>query len=269
MKQHLPASSQYGGRAVCLLQSCGHSAVRHVSDSQRGLRVSPCQHPGNGFVPMQLHGLRPGSGQTMQLSHIPPCCRDFARFRGPPAECNPSDSLQFVLEPGVTECSAAPQPRQRAEHAQRAQTSNQAGAAGETAGASAGVGLEQAGHGASLRKGSSAQDASSGNTTGSVPALENIVVRKRTRWALGMGSGTQREKEAAVHGAWQRVYWSGHSAWSGAACCTACLHSAQPASSKITADNVPARHMRRALAGKRSLAGHVVCMFQHRAWYWR
>ena len=91
----------------------------------------------------------------------------------------------------MTECSAAAQPRQKLEHAQRAQTSNQAGAAGETAGAPAGVGLEQAGHGASLRKGSCVQDASSGNTTGSVPALENIVVRKRTRWAPDMDSSMQ------------------------------------------------------------------------------
>ena len=96
----------------------------------------------------------------------------------------------------MTECSAAAQPRQRAEHAQRAQTSNQAGAAGETAGAPAGVSLEQAGHGASLRKGSCAQDASSGNTTGSVPALESIVVRKRTRWALAMDSSMQNKQLA-------------------------------------------------------------------------
>ena len=139
--------------------------------------------------------LKSGSCQPIQLSQSQPCCRDFARFRGPPAEPHPSDSLQFVLEPGVTECSAAAQPRQKPEHAQRAQTSNQAGAAGETAGAPGGVGPEQAGHGASLRKASCVQDASSGNTTGSVPALENIVVRKRTRWALDMDSSRLKRQQ--------------------------------------------------------------------------
>ena len=160
----------------------------------------PVSWKGQLHSPVQLPlSVRPSSCQTMQLSHGPPCCRDFARFRGPPAERNPSDSLQFVLEPGVTECSAAAQPRQAAEHAQRAQTSNQAGAAGETAEAPVGVGLEQAGHGASLRKGSSVQDASSGNTTGSVPALENIVVRKRTRWAPALDGSMQKKQMAAGH----------------------------------------------------------------------